>query len=45
MNIVGCLARVLVFLILFPIVLAMPPVAFFIFSFAVWTGYFLRKDR
>ncbi len=45
MNIGGCLARVLVFLVLLPVVFMLPPVGFAIFAFAAWTGYFLtRKD-
>ena len=40
----GCL-KVVLFLVLLPIVLVMPPVAFVIFAFTAWTGYFLtRKD-
>ena len=42
----GCLLRTLMFLVLLPIVLALPPVAFAIFAFFAWTGYFLaRKDQ
>ena len=42
----GCLLKILMFLVLLPIVLALPPVAFLIFSFCAWTGYFLtRKDQ
>ncbi|MGO9110618.1 MAG: hypothetical protein ACLP9L_15460 [Thermoguttaceae bacterium] len=41
----GCLLKTLMFLILLPIVLAMPPVAFAFFAFCAWTGYFLsRRD-
>ena len=45
MKLVGCLARVLVFLILLPVVLTLPPVGFALFTFVVWTAYFLRKDQ
>jgi hypothetical protein len=45
MNVGGCLARVLAFLILLPVVLMLPPVGFALFTFIVWTAYFLRKDR
>ncbi len=42
----GCLLKILMFLVLLPIVLALPPVAFLIFAFCAWTGYFLeRKDQ
>lgn len=40
----GCLLRFVVFLSLLPIVFAMPPLAFFFFAWAVWTGYFLRRE-
>ena len=40
----GCLLRLLVFLVLLPIVFAMPTLAFFIFAWATWTAYFLSKD-
>jgi hypothetical protein len=46
MNIGGCLARVLVFLVVLPVVFMLPPVGFAIFAFLVWTAYFLgKKDR
>ena len=41
----GCLLRLLLFLVLLPIVMAMPPLLFFFFSWMVFTGYFLRKDK
>ena len=39
----GCLLRLLLFLILLPIVLTMPPLAFSVFAFFAYTLYFYRK--
>jgi hypothetical protein len=39
----GCLLKILVFLVVFPIVLVMPPVAFAIFMFVAFTSHFFRK--
>ena len=39
----GCLLKTLLFLIVFPIVLAMPPVALAIFMFLAFTSHFFRK--
>lgn len=38
----GCL-KVLAFLVLLPFVLALPPVGFAVFAFAVYALYFYRK--
>ena len=43
-NVGGCLLRFLLFLVLLPIVWAMPPLAFFVFAWVAWTGYFLRRE-
>ena len=42
MNANGCL-KVLVFLVLLPFVLALPPVGFAVFAFVAFTLYFFRK--
>jgi hypothetical protein len=44
MKLVGCLLKTVLFLILLPVVCALPPVGFALFTFVVWTAYFLRKD-
>ena len=40
----GCLT-VLLFLVLLPVVFALPPVALAIFCFIAYTLYFWQKDR
>ncbi len=39
----GCLLRLLVFLVLLPIVVAMPPLVFFMFAWCVWTAFYLKR--
>jgi hypothetical protein len=39
----GCLLKILVFLVVFPLVLVMPPVALAIFMFLAFTLHFYRK--
>jgi hypothetical protein len=43
MKAVGCILKTLVFLIVFPLVLVMPPVALAIFLFLAFTLHFYRK--
>lgn len=45
MKVVGCLLRFLLFLVMVPVVLAMPPLALFVFAWMAWTAYFLRKEQ
>ena len=42
MNTKGCL-KVLVFLVLLPVVFALPPVGFAVFCFVAFSMYFFRK--
>jgi hypothetical protein len=39
----GCLLKILLFLVVFPLVLVMPPLAFALFAFLSFTLYFYRK--
>ena len=39
------LLKVLLFCVLFPIVVALPPVGFAVFCFFAYTLYFYRKDE
>ena len=41
----NCCLKVLVFLVLLPFVLALPPVGFAVFAFVAYTMYFCQKDR
>ena len=40
-----CLLRLLVFLVLLPVVFALPPVGFAVFCFITYTIYFWQKDQ
>ena len=40
-----CLLRLVVFLVLLPVVFALPPVGFALFAFIAYTTYFWQKDR
>ena len=40
---VGCLGQVLLFLMILPIVLALPPLGFALFCLVAYTVYFYRK--
>jgi hypothetical protein len=41
----SCLLQLLVFLVLLPVVFALPPVGFAVFCFIACTTYFWQKDR
>ena len=41
----GCLLQLVLFLVLLPLVMAMPPLAFFFLAWIVFTAHFLRKDQ
>ena len=43
MNASGCLLKTVLFLILMPVVLALPPVGFAVFAFIAFTLYFCRR--
>lgn len=43
MNAGGCLLRVVLFLIVMPVVLALPPLGFAVFTFIAYTWYFCRR--
>ena len=45
MKVGGCLMQLVLFVVLLPVVLAMPPLAFFFFAWIVFTAYYLRKDQ
>jgi hypothetical protein len=45
MRLGGCLLRLVLFVVLLPLVLAMPPLAFFFLAWIVFTAYYLRKDQ
>ena len=45
MKVVGCLLRLLLAVALLPLVMAMPPLAFFFFMWIAWTAFFLERDK
>ena len=41
----GCLIKFFLFLVLLPLMAAMPPLVYFFFMWMVFTAYFLRHDK
>ena len=41
----GFLLQFLIFLVLLPIVVLMPPMVFFLFAWVAWTAHYLRKGQ
>ena len=45
MKLGGCLLQTLVFVALLPLVMAMPPLVFFLVAWMAFTAHYLRKNR
>ena len=45
MRVIGCLMQVIVFLVVFVLLVALPPLGAALLTGLIWTNYFLQKGN